>query len=84
MSPSLLARRARVLQIRRTVAAVAAAVFIALFATIYIQMASGKDPALGTTTSAQVSATSTATTTPSTTSTPSSGSSAPAVTTSQS
>jgi len=53
------ARRARVRQIRRTVTAVAVTVFIALFATIYIQMAAGKDPALGSsTTSAQVSATS--------------------------
>jgi hypothetical protein len=54
------ARRARVRQIRRTVTAVAVTVFIALFATIYIQMAAGKDPALGSsTTSAQVRATST-------------------------
>jgi hypothetical protein len=41
-------RRARVLRIRKMVAAIATAVFIALFATIYIQMAAGKDPALGT------------------------------------
>jgi hypothetical protein len=55
------ARRARVRQIRRTVTAVAVTVFIALFATIYIQMAAGKDPALGSSTStAQVSATSSA------------------------
>jgi hypothetical protein len=61
MSPTMQARRARVRQIRRTVTAVAVAVFIALFATIYIQMAAGKDPALGssTTRTAQVSATST-------------------------
>jgi hypothetical protein len=60
MSPTMQARRARVRQIRRTVTAVAVTVFIALFATIYIQMAAGKDPALGSsTTSAQVSATST-------------------------
>ena len=59
MSPTLLARRARVRQIRRTVAAATIAVFIALFATIYIQMAAGKDPALGASTpTAQVSATS--------------------------
>jgi hypothetical protein len=59
MSPTMQARRARVRQIRRTVTAVAVTVFIALFATIYIQMAAGKDPALGSsTTSAQVSATS--------------------------
>ena len=48
MSPTLLARRARVRQIRRTVVAATVAVFLALFATIYIQMAAGKDPALGT------------------------------------
>ena len=60
MSPTMQARRARVRQIRRTVTAAAVAVFIALFATIYIQMAAGKDPALGTSaTTAQVSATST-------------------------
>ena len=47
MSPTMQARRARVRQIRRTVTAVAVTVFIALFATIYIQMAAGKDPALG-------------------------------------
>ena len=58
MSPTLAARRARVARIRRTVAAATVAVFLALFATIYIQMAAGKDPALGTstTTSTQVSA----------------------------
>ena len=60
MSPTMQARRARVRQIRRTVTAVAVTVFIALFATIYIQMAAGKDPALGaSTTTAHVSATST-------------------------
>jgi hypothetical protein len=62
MSPTMQARRARVRQIRRTVTAAAVAVFIALFATIYIQMAAGKDPALGSsTTTAQVSQTSTST-----------------------
>ena len=62
------ARRARVRQIRRTVTAAAVAVFIAVFATIYIQMAVGKDPALGSSgTTAQVS-------TPSATSTASSSS----------
>jgi hypothetical protein len=60
MSPTLLARRARVARIRRTITAATVAVFLALFATIYIQMAAGKDPALGSsTTSAQVSTTST-------------------------
>jgi hypothetical protein len=56
MSPTMQARRARVRQIRRTVTAVAVTVFIAVFATIYIQMAVGKDPALGSSTNtAQVS-----------------------------
>lgn len=50
-------RRARVLRIRRTVAAVSIAVFLALFATIYVQMASGKDPALGTSVVATANAT---------------------------
>ena len=82
MSPTMQARRARVRQIRRTVTAVAVTVFIALFATIYIQMAAGKDPALGSsTTTAQVSETSTST---STSSDDSSTSSSPAMTTSQS
>ncbi len=62
MSPTLQARRARVRQIRRTVTADAVTVFIALFATIYIQMWAGKDPALGSSTAtAQVSRTSTST-----------------------
>ena len=38
--------KARVRQIRRRVAAVAVAAFIALFAGVYAQMASGDDPAL--------------------------------------
>ena len=38
--------RHRILRIRRSVAAIAVAVFIALFATIYVQMATGNDPAL--------------------------------------
>ena len=62
MSPTLAARRARVARIRNTVTAVAVTVFLALFATIYIQMAAGKDPALGTSvTTAQVSTTSSST-----------------------
>jgi hypothetical protein len=48
-----------VARIRRTVTAATVAVFLALFATIYIQMAAGKDPALGTTaTTAQATTTS--------------------------
>ena len=83
MSPTMQARRARVRQIRRTVTAVAVTVFIALFATIYIQMAAGKDPALGSSTStAQVSATSSASSDDSSTS--SDDSSSGTMTTSQS
>jgi hypothetical protein len=52
--------RQRVLLIRRRVAAVAVTVFIAVFATIYVQMAAGNDPALasGATTSATTSSSS--------------------------
>ena len=57
MSPTLAARRARVARIRRTITAATVAVFIALFATIYIQMAAGKDPALGTTATASLTTT---------------------------
>ncbi len=86
MSPSMQARLARVRHIRRTVAAVSVAVFIALFATIYIQMAAGKDPALGSSTStAQVSSTSTSSdSSTSSSSTSSSDNSSGAMTTSQS
>ena len=58
-SPTLAARRLRVQRIRRTVTTVAVAVFLALFATIYIQMASGRDPALGSSTATASTATST-------------------------
>jgi hypothetical protein len=39
--------RERVRRVRQTVAALTAAAFLALFAGIYAQMASGHDPALG-------------------------------------
>ena len=85
MSPTMQARRARVRQIRRTVTAAAVAVFIALFATIYIQMAAGKDPALGSsTTTAQVSATSTPSSSSDDSTSSSDDSSSGAMTTSQS
>jgi hypothetical protein len=58
-SPTLAARRLRVQRIRRTVTAVSVAVFLALFATIYIQMASGRDPALSSSTATASTATST-------------------------
>jgi hypothetical protein len=51
--------RQRVLQIRRRVAIVAIAAFIALFSGIYVQMASGDDPALTTTTKATTSSSAT-------------------------
>ena len=47
MNPRLAVRRRRVLTIRRTIAAAAVAVFLAMFTTIYVQMADGHDPALG-------------------------------------
>lgn len=85
MTPTMHARRARVRQIRRTVTAAAVAVFIALFATIYIQMAAGKDPALGTsTTTAQVSQTSTPSSSDSSTSSSSDNASSGTMTTAQS
>jgi hypothetical protein len=43
--------RQRIAQIRRLVAVVAVTLFIALFSAIYVQMASGNDPALGKSTS---------------------------------
>jgi hypothetical protein len=42
----LAAARRRTRALRRRVAAGAAAVFMALFATVYVQMASGNDPVL--------------------------------------
>ena len=43
----LATRRHRTRLIRRRVIAATAAIFIALFSTIYVQMAAGRDPALG-------------------------------------
>jgi hypothetical protein len=40
-------RRRRTLHIRKAVAGALVATFLAFFAVIYIQMAAGKDPALG-------------------------------------
>jgi hypothetical protein len=85
MSPTLAARRARVACIRNTVPAFAVAIFLALFATIYIQMAAGKDPALGTTvTTAQVSTTSSSSSDDSPTSSDDSSTTSEPVTTAQS
>jgi hypothetical protein len=44
--PAVAARRRRMHAIRTRVAAGAAALFIALFSGLYVQMASGHDPAL--------------------------------------
>jgi hypothetical protein len=60
--PALAARRARVRRLRARVAGGATAVFLALFSGLYVQMATGHDPALGAK-SAQVATTSTTTTT---------------------
>lgn len=58
--PRLVAMRRRILRIRQIVAGVAVAAFIALFSTVYVQMATGNDPALGSTaTTAVASATTT-------------------------
>jgi hypothetical protein len=42
------ARRRRILRIRGTVVGIGLAMFIALFSTLYVQMAAGRDPVLGT------------------------------------
>lgn len=42
----LAAKRRRARRIRQTVLAFSVAVFVAMFATIYVQLASGNDPAL--------------------------------------
>ena len=56
--PAVLARRARVRRIRARVAAGVTALFIAAFSGLYVQLASGNDPALGAE-SAQVATTGT-------------------------
>ena len=57
MSPAvrerLAARQARIARIRKRVVTALVAVFIAAFSTIYVQMASGHDPALRTATKAK-------------------------------
>ena len=54
--PAITARRARVRRIRARVAAGTVALFIAAFSGLYVQLASGNDPALGAE-SAQVATT---------------------------
>jgi hypothetical protein len=56
--PHVIAMRRRIARIRRLVAACAVAAFLALFSTIYVQMASGHDPGLAATTASTTSATS--------------------------
>jgi len=82
-SPTLTARRLRVQRIRRTVCAAAVCVFIALFSTIYVQMAAGNDPALSTSTTTAAATSTTTTTSEDTTSSGESTGSTP-VTTAQS
>jgi len=79
-------RHARLARIRRTVAAVSVCVFIVLFSGIYVQMAAGRDPVLGSkTTVTKKASTSTSSGSSSTGSDGSSSTSSPsAVTTSQS
>ena len=48
--PRVLAMQRRIALIRKVVAVCAVAAFLALFATIYVQMATGRDPVLGATT----------------------------------
>jgi hypothetical protein len=52
--PALAARRRRIHTIRVRVAAGAVALFLALFSGLYVQMASGHDPALAKASSTQV------------------------------
>jgi uncharacterized membrane protein YgcG len=44
----LAARRARITRIRKAVATASVVIFVALFSAIYVQMATGSDPVLGT------------------------------------
>ena len=59
--PALLARRARVRRIRARVAAGATALFLAAFSGLYVQMATGHDPVIGTSSAQVASATRAAT-----------------------
>ena len=48
--PKLVAMRRRTTRIRRVVATLTVSAFVALFSTIYVQMATGNDPVLASTT----------------------------------
>ena len=79
------ARRRRIVHIRRTVLAISLAMFIALFAGLYVQMAAGRDPVLGSSAAATSSSSASGGASTGTSSKDGTGSSAPAaVTTSQS
>ena len=67
--PKLVAMRRRIARIRRTVAALAVSAFIALFSTIYVQLATGNDPVLASTTATTTTTTESAESTESTDST---------------
>jgi hypothetical protein len=70
---ALAARRARITRIRKAVATASIVIFVALFSAIYVQMATGRDPALAAQSTTK-STSSTAAASPSTsTSDPSSG-----------
>ena len=55
--PAVAARHARVRRIRGRIAAAATALFLALFSGLYVQMATGNDPALGAESAQVVTAT---------------------------
>jgi hypothetical protein len=78
------ARRRRILRIRRTVIAIGLAMFIALFSGLYVQMASGRDPVLGSQTATTSSGSSSSGSSNSSTSTDNSAGTPAPVTTSQS
>jgi len=78
--PALLARRARVRRIRARVAAGATALFLAAFSGLYVQMATGHDPVLGTSTAQVASATTSSSSTSSSTSSTSTRDSEPMTT----
>lgn len=57
--PKLVAMRRRTTRIRRVVATLTVSAFVALFSTIYVQMAAGNDPVLASTTTTAATTTST-------------------------
>jgi hypothetical protein len=57
--PKLVAMRRRTTRIRRVVATLTVSAFVALFSTIYVQMATGNDPVFASTTTTAATTTST-------------------------